>query len=97
MVVAQGFGGDVHVHPTRQRISDDERRRSEIIGAHLRVNPAFEVSVAGEDRACNEIAFLDAGGDRLRQRSAVADASRTAVTHEVKAELFQVGQKTALL
>ena len=89
MVFAQRLVIKVHVHPARERIGDDKGRRGEIVGPHLRMNAALEVSVAGKHRTGHEVAFLDTGGDRFAQRPRVADASRTAVANKIKAQLLQ--------
>ena len=70
-------------------IGHDERRAGEVVGFHLRVNPALKVAVAREDRRHDEISL----GDRVRhgigQRTAVADAGRAAVADRVEPEGVQ--------
>ena len=50
-VRARAARDQVDVHPPGQRVGDDERRRGEVVGLDLRVDPRLEVAVAGEDRA----------------------------------------------
>ena len=48
LVLADGFCFEVNVDVTGQSISDDERRRSQVVGSHQIVNSSFEVSVSGK-------------------------------------------------
>ena len=73
----------------RQGVSDDERRRSEIVRFHLRVDAAFEVPVAGQDGATVRSLSAIAFAHFIRQRTAVADTGRATVSGEVEAELLQ--------
>src|SRR5678816_352685 len=61
------------------------------------MNPAFEVPVTGQHRGGDEIAGLDAIGDRFGERTAVADTSRATIADQVKADIFESGQQTTVL
>ncbi len=69
-----------------ERVGDDERRRCQVIGAHLRMDAALEVTVAGQYRGDDQVVLGDRERDVFGQRPAVADARRAAVADEVEAE-----------
>src|SRR5207237_631746 len=62
-----------------QGIGNHERRRGQVIGPHLGVDAALEIAVAGQDRGDREVALVDRVGNRLGQRSGIADAGGAAV------------------
>ena len=49
-VRAERLVDEVDVHPARERVGDDERRRGEVVRLHLRVDARLEVPVAREHR-----------------------------------------------
>ena len=87
----------VDVHRAGQGVGDDQRRRGQVVGPHLGVDPALEVAVAGEDGDGDQVVFLDRLGDRGRQRARVADAGRAAVADQVEAELVEVRVEPGVL
>ena len=89
-VVAQRLGGEIDVDRPGERIGHHQRRRGEVVGAHVRVHPALEVAVAGEHRHRDEVVPAHRFGDRIRQRPGVADAGGAAVTDEIEAELVEL-------
>ena len=90
LVRPERLGRQVDRHAPRERVGDDERRRREIVRAHLLLNASFEVAVAAQHRGDDEIARFDFGAHLVGQRPAVADARRAAVPNEVEAELIEV-------
>ena len=88
--LAERLGGEVLADRPGKRVGDDERRRRQIIGAHLRMDAALEIAVAGEHGSDRKVARVDRVGDRLGQRAGIADAGRAAVADEVEAELVQM-------
>ena len=56
------------LHCARERISDDQGRRGEIIGAHIRIDAALEIPVARKDGGHHQIIVVDGLRDRFRQR-----------------------------
>ena len=82
--------GDVDVHRAGDRIGDHQRRRSEIVRAHVRVDAAFEVAVAGQHRGGDQIVLVDRFGNFLRQRPGVADAGRAAEADQVEAQRVEI-------
>ena len=66
---AERLAGEVDGHRAGERIGDDERRRGEIVGAHVRVDAALEVAVAGEHRAGDEVVVVDRLRDLRDQRA----------------------------
>ena len=92
-----GSASEIDVDPARQRERDDQHRRGEVVGAHLRVYPRLEVPVAGEHRGGHQRMLLDGLGDRLGQRAAVADAGGAAVSHDLEPQLLEIGQQSGRL
>ena len=96
-VRAERLGGQVDVHAAGQRVGDDQRRRGEVVGAGVGVDPALEVAVAREHRADDQVLLVDRRRDLLRQRAGVPDAGGAAVADEVELELVQVLVEPGLL
>ena len=94
--LAQRLGRQIGRHPPGERIGDDERRRGEIVGAHLRLDAAFEIAVARQHRGDDEVPVADHLRHLVGQRSAVADAGRAAVADKVEPELLEIGEQAAL-
>ena len=82
-----GSRRQIEVHRPGQRIGDDQRRRRQVVGAHVLLDAALEVAVAAQHRRDDEAVLAHFGGDLVRQRSAVADAGRAAVADQIEAEL----------
>ena len=80
----------IDVHPSGQRVRDDQRRRREIIGADLRVDASFEVAIAGEHGGNDHVLIGDALGNVGRQRSRISDAGRASVTDQLESELIEI-------
>ena len=87
---AERLARDVDLERAGERVGDDQRRRGEIVRAHVRIDAALEVAVAGEHRAGDEVVRVDRLGDRLGQRPGIADAGRAAVADEVEAERVEM-------
>ena len=77
-------------HRALDRIGDDERRRGEIVGAHVGADPPLEIAVAGEHRGGDQVVLVDRLADRLGQRPGIADAGGAAIAGEVEAERVQI-------
>ena len=90
LALAQRLGGQVHMDVASQRIGDDEGRRGQIVGLHIRVDAAFEVAVARDHGGGDGAVVVDGLGDLFGQRAGVADAGGAAVTDEVEAELVEL-------
>ena len=88
-VGAQRLRREVDVDRARQRERDDERRRGEVGGTRQRMDAPLEVAVARQDRRDDQLVALDRLGDRLVERSAVADARRAAVADYAKAQRLE--------
>ncbi len=67
--LADRLNGQIAAHGAGQRIGDDQRRRGEVIGLHIRRHAAFEIAIARQDRAGNQIIGVDRIGNRFRQRA----------------------------
>ena len=70
---ADRLGGQVHVHAAGQRVRHAERRRTEVAGSHLRVDPPLEVAVAGQHGDDVQVSLVDR---RRRHRRATDRSSR---------------------
>ncbi len=90
LVDAERLLGDVGIHRARERIGDHQRRRRQIVGAHVGIDAAFEVAVAGEHRRRHQILVVDGLGDFRRQRPGIADAGGAAEADQIVAELVEV-------
>ncbi len=97
LVDAERLLGDVDVHRAGDRVGDDQRRRGEIVRAHVGVDAAFEVAVAGQHRGGDQIVLVDRFGDFLRQRPGVADAGGAAEADQVEAERVEILLQARLL
>src|SRR5436853_602524 len=78
------------IEPAGERIGHHQRRRGEIIRAHVGVDAALEVAVAGEHGSGHKIGFVDGLGDFRREGAGVADTGGAAEADQVVAELVEV-------
>ena len=87
LIRTERVGVEVVADAPGERVSDDERRRHQIICADVNVDAALKVAVATEhadgDEAVVFNGFRNVGGQWTR----VADASGAAVTDHVEAQL----------
>ncbi len=90
LILAERIGGEVDVHRAGERIGDHERRRSEIVCAHVLRYAAFEVAVAGKNRCDREIVVIDGFRDRRRQGAGITDAGCAAIAHKIEAERVEI-------
>src|SRR4030042_2024026 len=79
----------IHIRRPGEGQRDDQRGRRQVAGAHMRVDPPFEIPIAGQHRRGDEITLADGTNNLTRERSAVPDARRAAVADDVEP---QVGQ-----
>jgi hypothetical protein len=73
-----------------QRMSDNQRRRGEIVRLHVRGDAAFEVAVARKHGCGNDAVVVDRLRNLFRQRTGIADAGGAAETDEVEANLVEI-------
>ena len=90
LVEAERLLDEIGIHRARERIGDDQRRRREVVRAHVGVDAAFEIAVAGQHRRGDQILVVDGLGNLRRQRSRIADAGGAAEANEIVAELVEV-------
>ena len=90
LVEAERLLGEIDIHRAGDRVGDHQRRRGEIVGAHVGVDAAFEVAVAREHRRRHQIVLVDRLGDFLRQRTGIADAGGAAEADQVEAERVEI-------
>ena len=88
-VLSQRLGRQVDGHAAGQRVGDHKRRRSQVVGAHLRLDPSFKVAIAAEHSGNDQIPVLHFGRDIVRERAAVADTGRTPVAHQSEPKFRQ--------
>ena len=60
---------EIDIHAAGQRVGHHQRRRSQIIRAHQRIDAAFEIAIAAEHRDRHQVVVFD----RLRQWRPAAD------------------------
>ena len=80
----------IDIHAAGQRIGHHQRRRSQIVRAHQRIDAALEVAIAAQHRRDDQLAFLHRLGDGLGQRPAVADAGGASVADQIELQLLQI-------
>ena len=89
LVVAERLAGQIDLHRAGERVGDDQRRRGEIIGAHVRIDAALEIAVARQHRRGDEVVLGDGRRNLRRQRAGIADAGGAAEADDVEAELVE--------
>ena len=87
----------IQIHPPRQRISHNQRRRRQIIRLHMRMHATFKIAIATQHRRSDQILLVNRGNHRIGQRPAISDTRRTAITHRVKTQLLQIRRQTRLI
>src|SRR5215472_1082711 len=66
MDVAERLLVDVNIDASGEGVSDDQRRRHQVVRPHFRVDAALEVAIAAEHRRDDEIFLRDDVGNFLR-------------------------------
>ena len=87
----------IQIHPPRQRISHNQRRRRQIIRLHMRMHATFKIAIATQHRRGNQILLVNSGNHRIGQRPAIANTRRTTITHRMKTQLLQIRRQTRLI
>ncbi len=59
LVLAEGVVVEVVVDAAGERVGDDQRRRHEVVGAHVGVDAAFEVAIAAEHGDGDQAVLFD--------------------------------------
>ena len=85
---------EIEIDTPRDRKRDHERRTHQEVRLDALVYTRFEVPVARKNRRRNDVTFVYDLFDGRIEWSGVSDASRAAVTHEIKSELIQVRLKS---
>src|SRR3546814_2696656 len=76
---------------------NDQRRRGEVVHAHVLMDAAFEVAIAGQHRRDAQLVVTNGLADRLVERARIADAGRAAVGDDVVAKVFEIFDQAGLL
>ncbi len=87
--VPSGSVARFEFHGAGQSIGDYERRGSQIIGAHIRIDAALEIAVAGKHGRDDEVLVVHSFRNRLGQRPGIADAGGAAIADKLEAERVQ--------
>ena len=87
------FGRQVDIDAAGQRERDHQRRRGEVARARERVDASFEVPVTRQHGRDHQVVGLDGGGDRVIERTGVADACRAAIPGQREPERLQRGHE----
>ena len=90
LVLGKRVAGKINVNSARQGERDHQRRRHQKIRLDMLMHACFEIPISRKNRSCNQIVFVDRFLDVWMQWTGVADASRAAVTDEVKPELVEI-------
>ena len=96
LAFAERLGHQVGQDVAGDGVGDDQRRRRQEVGAQVRMDACLEVAVAGQHGGANQVVLHDGFLDRFRQRAGVADTGGAAITGQVEAEFFEVGQQACL-
>src|SRR5207244_7625226 len=95
-ILAERLGREIDQHAAGKRVGNDERRRGEEARAHRRMDAAFEIAIAGEDRDGGQ----PVGADRLvhlgRQRPGIAHAGHAAEARRLETERVERFLQAAL-
>ena len=94
LICSERIGIKVMADLACQRIGDNQRRAHQIIGTHVNIHAALEVTVAAQHAYGNQSMLVDALRNIGRQRTGVTDARGAAITHHVEAQLFKVRQQS---
>lgn len=97
VVVADRLGRQINIDVAGQRVSDDKRRRSQVVCFDLRMYAAFEVTVTGQNCGDRKIVIGDGRAHFVRKRAGVADTGCAAVAGNVEAELLEIRQQAGVL
>src|SRR6185437_6159730 len=89
-VFAQRIFSQINVDSPGQRKSDYQRRRHQIIGANIWINPSLEIAIARKHRGNDEILTLDFFRNLLRQRPRISDAGGASVADNMELELLEI-------
>ena len=87
---AQRLLVEVNLHRACERISDNQWRRGQIIGACVWVDAAFKVAVARQHRGSNQITSDNGLGNFFGQWPRVTDTCGAAITYQVEAHGVQI-------
>ena len=86
----QRLARQIDVDVTRQGIGHHQRRRGQIVGAHVRADAALEVAVARQHGGGDQIALGNRRRDRRVQRPRVADAGGAAIAHQIEPHRIEI-------
>ena len=87
----------IQIHPPRQGIRHNQRRRRQIIRLHMRMHATFKIAIATQHRRSNQVLLVNRGNHRIGQRPAIANTRRTAIPHRMKTQLLQIRRQTRLI
>ena len=90
LALADRLDREILGHGARQRIGDDQRRRGQIVGLHVRTDAAFEVAVTRQHGGGDDAVVVDRLRDIFRQRAGIADAGGAAEADQVEADLVEI-------
>src|SRR5215475_2079267 len=96
VVGTERFRIQIDVHLTGEGVRNDKGRRSQIIRTDKRIDSSFEIAISAENGRDDEAVLFYGGPDRLRERAAVTDASRTAIADNVETQTFEVRHQAGI-
>ena len=83
----------VNIDRARQSVSNNQRRRHQVVRLDVRSNPPLKVSVPRKHRSNNQVFLVNLIANRLRQRSRVTNTRRTSVSDDVEVQRLHVLQQ----
>ena len=96
-VVAQRIVGQVDIRPAGQRIGHHQRRGGQVVRSHVRMDAGLKISISRKHRRGNQVGLADGLHHLARQRAAVSNTCRAAITHNVESQFRQRLKQPRLL
>ena len=88
LVLTDRLGLEIVVNGTSKGVSNDKRRRGQVVGSSVRMNSALEVSVSGKDGGSNHIVVDDGVLDLVGDISRVSNAGHATISSGRETKVF---------
>ena len=97
LIGTERFGLKIDIHAAGQCVGHHQRRRCQIVGAHQRIDAAFEVAIATEDGGNGQLPLLHCVRHRFRQGSTVADAGGATIADQIELQFLEIGREAGVV